>query len=192
MSQFFASGGQSIGASGLISFRIDWLDFLAVQGTLKSLLQCHSSKASIFQCSAFFMVQLSHTYMPTGKTIHLTRCDFPGGSDGKASVYNAGDPGSSPGLGRSPGEGNGNPGKSHGQRSLVGYSLQGRKESDTTERLHFTSLHFIHFKSSLVSDGKDSACNGLPEMATHSSILAWRIPWTGRLQSMGSHRVRHD
>ena len=55
------------------------------------------------------MVQLSHPYMPTGKTIHLTRCDFPVGSDGKASVYNAGDPGSSPGLGRSPGEGNGNP-----------------------------------------------------------------------------------
>ena len=55
--------------SGLISFRIDWLDRLAVQGTLKSLLQHHSSKASIFLCSAFFMVQLSHSYMTTGKTI---------------------------------------------------------------------------------------------------------------------------
>ena len=79
MRQFFASGGQSIGASasvlpmneysGLISFRMDWLDLLAVQGTLKSLLQHHSSKASILQLSAFFMVQLSHPYMTTGKTI---------------------------------------------------------------------------------------------------------------------------
>ena len=61
---------------GLTSFRIDWIDLLAVQGTLKSLLQCHSSKASIFQCSAFFMVQLSHPYMTTGKTIALTRQTF--------------------------------------------------------------------------------------------------------------------
>ena len=59
--------------SGLISFRIDWFDLLAVQGTLKSLLQHHSSKASILQHSAFFMVQLSHSYMTTGKTIALTR-----------------------------------------------------------------------------------------------------------------------
>ena len=57
---------------GLISFRVDWLDFLAVQGTLKSLLQHHSSKASILRHSAFFTVQLSHPYMPTGKTIALT------------------------------------------------------------------------------------------------------------------------
>ena len=57
--------------SGLISFRIDWFDLLAVQGTLKSLLQHHSSKASILQLSAFFMVQLSHPYMPTGKAIAL-------------------------------------------------------------------------------------------------------------------------
>ena len=59
--------------SGLISFRIDWLDLLVVQGTLKSLLQHHSSKASILQCSAFIMVQLSHQYMTTRKTIALTR-----------------------------------------------------------------------------------------------------------------------
>ena len=58
---------------GLIAFRMDWLDLLAVQGTLKSLLQHHSSKASILQCSAFFIVQLSHPYMTTGKTITLTR-----------------------------------------------------------------------------------------------------------------------
>ena len=64
--------------SGLISFRMDWLDLLAVQGTLKSLLQHHSLKASILQCSAFFMVQLSHPYMTTGKTIALTRRTFVG------------------------------------------------------------------------------------------------------------------
>ena len=63
---------------GLISFRIDWLDLLAVQGTLKSLLQHHSSKASILRCSAFFTVQLSHPYMTTGKTIALTRWIFTG------------------------------------------------------------------------------------------------------------------
>ena len=63
---------------GLISFRMDWLDLLAVQGTLKSLLQHHSSKASILQCSALFTVQLSHPYMTTGKTIALTRWNFVG------------------------------------------------------------------------------------------------------------------
>ena len=61
---------------GLISFRMDWLDLLAVPGTLKSLLQHHSLKASILQCSAFFTVQLSHPYMTTGKTIALTRRTF--------------------------------------------------------------------------------------------------------------------
>ena len=89
MSQLFASGGQSIKSfsfnispsseySGLISFRIDWFDLLVVQGTLKSLLQHHSSKASILWHSAFFMVQLSHSYMTTGKTIALTRQTFVG------------------------------------------------------------------------------------------------------------------
>ena len=63
---------------GLISFRMDWLDLLAVQGTLKSLHQHHSSKVSILQCSAFFIVQLSHPYMTTGKTIALTRWTFVG------------------------------------------------------------------------------------------------------------------
>ena len=73
MSQF-TSGGQSIGVShlGLISFRMSWLDLLAVQGTLKSLLQHHSLNASILQCSAFFIVQLSDSYMTTGKTTALT------------------------------------------------------------------------------------------------------------------------
>ena len=90
MSQLFPSGGQSIGASpsasvlsmneysGLVSFRIDWFDLLAVQGTLKSVLQHHSSKASILRCSAFFIVQLSHPYITNGKTIDLTRWTFVG------------------------------------------------------------------------------------------------------------------
>ena len=90
-SQLFASGGQSMGVwsfsfsispsnehPGLISFRMDWLDLLAVQGTLKSLLQHHTSKASILLHSAFFIVQLSHPYMTTGKTIALTRQTFVG------------------------------------------------------------------------------------------------------------------
>ena len=64
--------------SGLLSFRMDWLDLLAVQGTLKSLLQHHSSKASILHCSAFFIVQLSYPYMTTGKTIALIRWTFVG------------------------------------------------------------------------------------------------------------------
>ena len=86
MSWLFTSGGQSTRAcfsispfseySGLISFRKDWFNPLAVQGTLKSLHQDHSSKASISQCSAFFIVQLSHPYMTTGKTIALTRRTF--------------------------------------------------------------------------------------------------------------------
>ena len=61
---------------GVISFRMDWLDLLAVQGTLKTLLQHHSSKGSVLQCSAFFIVQLSHPYMTTGRTIALTRWTF--------------------------------------------------------------------------------------------------------------------
>ena len=90
LSQLFAWGGQSTGVSalasiipskehpGVISFRMDWLDLLAVQGTLKSLLQHRSSKAPILWCSAFFTVQLSHPYMTTGKTIALTRWTFVG------------------------------------------------------------------------------------------------------------------
>ena len=90
MSQFFTSGGQSIGVSALtsvlpmniqdrsISSRMDWLNLLAIQGTLKSLLQHHNSKASILQHAAFLTVQLSHPYMTTGKTIALTRWTFVG------------------------------------------------------------------------------------------------------------------
>ena len=80
MSQLSASGGQSIGASASVlpmniqgcSSGMDWLDLLAVQGTLKSLLQHHNSKASVLRCSVFFMVELSHLYMTTGKAIALT------------------------------------------------------------------------------------------------------------------------
>ena len=75
---FSFSFSPSIEYSELISFRMDWLDLLAVQGTLKSLLQHHSSKASLLQHSAFFIVQLSHPYMTTGKTIALTRWTFIG------------------------------------------------------------------------------------------------------------------
>ena len=82
---------------GLISFRMDWLDLLAVQGTLQSLLQHYNSKASILQCSAFFIVQLSHSYMTTGKTIALTIQGFPCGSAGKESTFSMGDPCSVPG-----------------------------------------------------------------------------------------------
>ena len=87
MSQFFTSGDQSVGVSasassnehpGLISFRMDWLDLLAVQRTLMSLLQHHSSKASVLQRSAYFIVQLSHPYLTTGKAIALTRWIFVG------------------------------------------------------------------------------------------------------------------
>ena len=74
----FSPSNDFLWKSGLISFRMDWLYLLAVQGTLKSLLQHHSSKASILQCSAFFIVQLSHPYMTTGKTIALTRWTFVG------------------------------------------------------------------------------------------------------------------
>ena len=94
MNQLFASGGQSIGVSvstsvlpneysGLISFRMDWLDLLTVLGSLKSLLQHHRSKASILQRSAFFIVQFSYPYMTTGKTIALTRWTFLGKQMGK-------------------------------------------------------------------------------------------------------------
>jgi len=75
---FSFSISPSNGYSGLISFRMDWLDLLAIQGTLKSLLQHHSSKASVLRCSTFFMVQLLHPYMTTGKTITLTRWTFVG------------------------------------------------------------------------------------------------------------------
>ena len=123
--------------SGLISFRIDWLDLLAVQGTLKSLLQHHRSKTSILRCSAFFRRRQWH---PTPVLL---------------------------------------PGKSHGQRSLVGCGPWGREESDTTERLPF------RFSLSCIGEG-----NGDP---LQCSCLENPRDWEpGGLPSMGSHRVGHD
>ena len=90
--------------SGLISFRMDWLDFLAVQGTLKSLLQHHSSKASILWLSAFFMLPIKGA-----DNRKFTLWCFPGGASGKESACDAGDLGLNPVSGRSPGGGNGNP-----------------------------------------------------------------------------------
>jgi len=130
---------------GLISFGMDWLDLLAVQGTLKSLLQHHSSKASILWCSAFFILQLSHPYMTTGKTIALTRRNFV--NKVMSLLFNT--------LSRlvmrrrqwhpTPVL---LPGKSHGWRSLEGCSSWGHRESDTTERLHFhfSLFTFMHWR----------------------------------------------
>ena len=136
---------------GLISFRMDWVDLLRVQGTLKSLLQHHSSKASILWCSDFFTVHLSHPYMTTGKTIALTRWTFAGKvmslllnmlSRLVSVCLWCGRPGFDPWVVKIPWRRKWQstpvllPGKSHGQRSLVGYSPWGREELDTTERLH--------------------------------------------------------
>ena len=129
----------------MISFRIDWLDLLAVQGTLKNLLQHHSSKASILRCSALIMVKLSHPYMTMGKTIVLTRqtfvakvmsllfsmLGFPYGSTGKESTFNVGDLGLIPGLGRSPGEGKGYPLQYFGLENFMDCIVHGVAESDT-------------------------------------------------------------
>ena len=116
---------------GLISFRMDWLDLLAVQGTLKRLLQHHSSKASILRPSAFFTVQLSHPYMTTGKTIALTRRTFVGkvmAADLRRHKFDLW-------VGKIPWRRAWQstpsflPGESHGQRSLVGYSSWGLKQT---------------------------------------------------------------
>ena len=151
------------------------MDLFAVQGTLKSLLQYHSSKASILRRSAFFTVQLSHPCMTTGKTIALARWTF-----GKVMslLFNM--------LSRSViGEGNGtllqyscpeNPMDGGAWWAAVhGDAKSQTRLSDFTFTFHFRALE--------------------KEMATHSSILAWRIPGTGEpggLPSMGSHRVGHD
>ena len=159
--------------SVLISFRIDWLDFLAIQGTLKSLLQYHSSKASILWCSAFFMVQLSHPYMTPGKTIALNMGNFvgkvmsllfntlsmfvidclclgfPGGSEVKIFCFQCGRPGFDPWVGKIPWRRKWQPtpvflpGESHGWSSLVDPSPWCRKESDMTERLHYLFTVFV-------------------------------------------------
>jgi len=114
---------------------MDWLDLLAVQGTLKSLFQHHSSKASILQRSAFFMVQLLHPYIP-------------GGSDSKESACSVEDPGLTLQSGRSPGEGNGYPLQCSCLKNSMDrgawQATDQLKELDMTERLTHTSLIYIH------------------------------------------------
>ena len=127
--------------SGLISFRIDWFDLLVVQKTLKSLLQHHSLKAPILRHSAFFIVQLSHPYMTSRKTIAY--------SVSKESACKAGDLRSIPGSGRSPGEGNNNPLQysylgNIRQRSLEDYSPQGRKSRTRPSDCTHTHHHQTH------------------------------------------------
>ena len=124
---------------GLISFGMDWLDLLAVQGTLKSLLQHHSSKASILWCSAFFILQLSHPYMTTGKTIALTRRNFV--NKVMSLLFNT--------LSRlvmrrrqwhpTPVL---LPGKSHGWRSLVGCSPWSHDDQTQLSNFTFTFMHW--------------------------------------------------
>ena len=152
------------------------MDLLAVQGTLKSLLQLHSSKASIFRCLACFIVQLSHPYMTTGKIIALTRWTFV--DKVMSLLFNM--------LSRLViGEGNGNPLQysclenpmdgGAWEAAVHGVAEGQTRLNDFTFTFHFHALE--------------------KEMATHSSVLAWRIPGPGEpgeLPSMGSHRVGHD
>ena len=187
MSWLFTSGGQRTGSfsfsisfsneySGLISFRIDWFDLLAVQGTLKGLLQHHSSKASILWHSAFFIVQLSHPYMATGKTIALNIWPFVGKV--MSLLFDM--------LSRLIiGEGNGNP---------LQYSCL---ESPMDAGAWWAVVHGVAKSQTRLSDFPFTFhFHALEkEMATHSSVLAWRIPGMGEpggLPSMGLHRVRHD
>ena len=192
---------------GLISFRMDWLDLLAVQGTLKSLFQHHSSKASILQHSAFFMVHLSHLYRTTGKTIPLIIQDFVGKVT--SLLFN--------------------------MLSRLVMAFLPRSKHPLISWLQSPSAVILEPKENKVCHcfhcfpiylpWRDLPCSNvcflvaqekplrLPamretqvqslgwedfleeEMATHSSTLAWRIPWReepGRLQSMGSQRVGHD
>ena len=152
--------GPSKEYSGLISFRINWFDLPAVQGTLKSLLQHHNLKTSILQCSALFMIQLSHSRMTTGKTIALTIWTFV--SKVMSLLFNA--------LSRFIiGEGNGTP-LQHSclenpmdggawWAAVHGVAKSWTRLSDFTFTFHYHALE--------------------KEMATHSSVLAWRIPGTG-------------
>ena len=203
---------------GLISFRMDWLDLFEVPGTLKSLLQHHSSKASILQHSAFFIVQLSHPYMTTGKTIALTRWTFVGKV--MSLLLNMLSRLVITFLPRS----------KHLLTSWLqspsAVILEPKKiKSDTVSTVSSSICHevmgpdamilvfwmlsfnptfslssftFIKrlFSSSLLSAIRVVSSAYLEKaMATHSSTLAWKIPWMeepGRLQSMGSRRVGHD
>ena len=142
--------------SGLISFRMDWLDLLAVQGTLKSLLQHHSSKASILRHSAFFMVRLSHPHMTTRNTMAFTIQTFV--NRAMSLLFNM----------------------------LFRFVMPG----GLAQRLKCLPAMRETWVQSL---GQEDPLE--KEMATHSKILAWRIPWTEEpsgLQSTGSQKVRHD
>ena len=159
--------------SGLISFRIDWFDLLTVQETLKSLLQHHSSKASNLWCSAFFIVQLSHPYMTTGKTIDI--CDilkvcvggvFLASSDSKESACQCRRPRFDPWIGKIPQRREWLPipiflpGESHGQRSLVDCSLCGCKELDMTEQL--TLIFHFHIPKRVVTSTLSHSDHKIP------------------------------
>ena len=156
--------------SALISFRMDWLDLLAVQGTLKSLLQHHSSKASILRCSAFFIVQLLHLFMTTGKTIALPRRTFVGKV--MSLLFNM--------LSRLvitflP--------RSRYLNFMAATTICsdfGAQENKVSRCFHCFPIYLPW-------------CLGT--MATLSSVLAWRIPGMGEpgwLPSMGSHRVGYN
>ena len=161
---------------GPTSFRMDWLDLLAVQGSLKRLLPHHNSKTSVLPRSGFFIVQLSHPYMTIGKTIALTIWTFV--SKVMSLLLNM--------LSRLViGEGNGKPLQysclenpmdgGAWWAAVHGVAKNQTRLSDFTFTFHFHTLE--------------------KEMATHSSVLAWRIPGTGEpggLPSMVSHRVGHD
>ena len=186
MNQLFASDDQqwsfsfsispSNKNSGLISLMIDWFDLTAIQRTVRNLLQHHSSKASILWHSAFFMIQLTHLYVTSGKTTALTIrtfvgkvmsllfntlsrfvMGFPGSSAGKESACNEGDPDSIPRSRRSPGEG-------------IGYPLQYSLASLVAQRVKNLPVIQEAWVRSL--SWEDSLEEG---MATHSSILVWRL-----------------
>ena len=155
---------------------MDWLDLLAVQGTLKSLLQHHSSKAWILWCSAFFIVQLSHPYTTTGKIIALTIWTFVGKV--MSLLFKM--------ISRLViGEGDGTP---------LQYSCL---ENSMDEGVWWAAIHGFAKSRTWLSDFAFTFhFHALEkEMATHSSVLAWRIPGMGEpggLLSLGSHRVGHD
>ena len=161
---------------GLISFKMDWLDLLTVQGTLKSLLQHYGSKASILLCSALFIVQLSHPYMTTRKTITLTRQTFV--DKVMSLLFNMW-------FIRLP------------DLLTMNHSFIPRINSPWSRKIvlmcyqiWFAAIFLFYFCENGIGILIEIALN-----VSHSSILAWRILWTeeaGGLLSTGSHRVRHD
>ena len=181
MSQLFTSRGQSLWSfsfsispsneySGLISFRIDWFDFLSVQGTLNSLNQHYNLKASILQCTAFFTVQLSHPYTITRNTIALITWMFVGKVMSVCSI--------------SPTNALLNPTVKGG---FSGGTVVKKKKKKTHPQMQETQEIWVQ---SL--DWEDPLEK---EMASHSSILTWETPWTeepGGLQSMESQWIGHD